>query len=693
MNYINYLRHVVYNPEINYRRFDFDCDLAEDSSLMKRTWVAVMPLVSLYRPIGQTISVISGSGRVVVHFVTGVKEGKQRHWAQCGMALGQTGLAVLTVATTVFHFSTGLLITAVVDDLQGMVRIALHIGAGEYSQAGEETLQTLSGACYLGFLLTGALEWMVAFSIVQAVWSAYVARGELVEGKYIEAGLHGTLGCVRLYQMRSYVGKIRERNQLFALYQTLLHRFMKGRQVRALIEHPLQDLQEPLREKRVILRDATGKEYDFGAYVHGFGEALVKGENLTFRQRVVDGKELFEFEFKINHAFRDRLGRVIQEIQGIDPKILRQLLQGSGSHIQGLQVEEQDMGYEKGGLQRVQLSGLGTLCVGMSAHRPNVYDKIVIQMDPGQTIYDLHEMLAFFDLEAAIHASKEEDIARLKLGHLFRTFFPREAYGLERTEEFFALNLDQLREKMIAQVPQMDAVYRAYFDRMIPDEILPGKVRYRINGLGKIAYASGARALTLTLTGVYTDRELFERTASILKMGFLSSEMRHDNGVSAKGIGDDWDTGGADSVYTQLLTAGNCARKDLFEDLVYDSKVRFIISTEALELGTYQYPFDAFGSRMTWMMDYQQRLGILEFIQQEQKWFDDDNEVMCKDRIDPKFFKGIIVPDQKTGEDLLTALRTYQVVESHAKGQETIGGIPVEKFIRIGTRMTKELIT
>jgi hypothetical protein len=79
---------------------------------------------------------------------------------------------------------------------------------------------------------------------------------------------------------------------------------------------------------------------------------------------------------------------------------------------------------------------------------------------------------------------------------------------------------------------------------------------------------------------------------------------------------------------------------------------------------------------------YEQRDSILEFVEKEQNgpWFNDANEVMMKERVDPRFIKALVVPTQRKKEDLAAYL--------HKRGLAVR-----DDWIRVGRYVTEELIT
>jgi hypothetical protein len=204
--------------------------------------------------------------------------------------------------------------------------------------------------------------------------------------------------------------------------------------------------------------------------------------------------------------------------------------------------------------------------------------------------------------------------------------------------------------------------------------------------------------------GAHSDKELYDRVTSMLRIGMLATTVRHDNNFGRHGLGGggvDYVSGGADSVYTQLLTEKMVQDQREFEDFRYESEVRLLISLEALELGSYQYHTDALGNRMYrdaesefnwwWWREpesYRDRKNILEFIRSEQTTFNNGHEVMLKERIAPSFFQGLIVNDEETKKALIKHLESAGLIENGL-----LLGKPLDKFIHISESVTEELFT
>ncbi len=554
INYVNFLKHVIYDPETYHRRYDLDLEGNLTKENIKRIALVVFPFLALYRPIGSMLSLGMGGCRGISHLQLALHAKKEGSWGRFSEEIGEVALAVFTLASS----PIGLAVTTAIDTGKGTVHTAQFCWRGEYSKANEEALQTLASGFYLVFMATGTLEALLISTLIQAAICIAQAKGEIKAGRYLEAAAKLTMAGIRLHQANQYRHLIEQRNLLFAVkrYQALVRQAMKGRAVRHLVHHALTDLNGQIDDKRVLLSD-QGKEYDFRAHFHAFGKGLVKGANLSFRNTLVDGKEVIECEFKVNHAFRDKLQKMLDELKKLSNKEIKEILRFSGSHAETLSVNSKSRSHKpksQGNIYKIDVKGLGTVSIGNSPNMPNLYDKVIIQMDSNKTLYDLHELMALTNLDTALYSSSKEDLDRLKIGHLFRIFFPREATPFERSEAFFTLSIQDLKAAIIKKAPKMEELFATHLEKIKESEILPGKIRYQIEGLADKVHELGGRALTAAVTGARDDQDLYKRVASLLSMGMLSQEMRDHYGVTVPGLVDNYLMGGSDSVYAQMIT-------------------------------------------------------------------------------------------------------------------------------------------
>lgn len=730
MNYINCLKHTIFVPQTDHRRYDLDLQGSENSKI-RRIALTAIPFIALYRPAGIAISWGMGSCRVISHLQLIAAYQAKQEWKNVSKEVALTTLAVVSLASSILHIRIGQLLTSSIDTTQSGCYTTYYALTGNYYKATEEALNTIISTFYLTFMLTGSLEVILLAVLFQAALHLYQIKDDLFKGHYIEATAKLAMTAIRLNQANNYRCLIQKRNAFLALqkYQNLILQASKGRSSLHLIRHPLADLHKKIDENKVTLSNIE-KEYDFGSHFHGYGKSLVKGANLAFRTVVVDGKELTECEFKINHVFRETLQNTLNELKKLSPLEISDILQISNSHVQSLSIKEQkddSNGYDPyKPVYQVIADGLGQITIGASQEFPNLFDRVVVLMDKEKNLFDLHELLSLANLDTAIISSSKDDLDRLKMGHLFRIFFPREATAFERTEAFFTLSTKELLDKM---TPQMRDIYDRYFDRIKESEILPGRIRYKVSGLVDEIQALGGRYLVaaiadpkpkLTLSQQAFLKELLEeidnssfflaiikgemplntnqsdvyqRAASMLSLGMISQEMKIKHQINQYGFGWDFPSGGADSIYTQMLMAKDLTPEGIdTRHLSYYSRVRLLISLDALETGTYQYGEGKCGNRIVDNNDYfggsyEHRPSILEFTNALQQSSDKEeyssNEVMLKDRISPSYFKGFLVDNRETYKELLDHLRTCNLVQKDALNRETIQGHFVEDFIRI----------
>lgn len=687
---VEYYKHKLYDPSYYHRQYEKDLPPKLESGSYaesaKRATQIALPFLSLYRPFGSVISISMGSCRIITN-ATEVLRGDL-------VKVMQVALAVLALAGTLYHFTLGLYITTAADILANLTQILQALSQQEYRQAVEELMQIFSSGLYLGIMMTGSLEVVLASILAQAMVSFYQAREEYAKGKTPEAIAKTILGFVRLVQAGQQIQVIQRRNVLLKQYEELSKRISKGREIDHLWAHPL--IQAANGKEGIILEDGNGNEYDLGTHLHGYGKQLVKGMNVTMK----DQGDFVSLDFKVNHVFRERIQTVIAEVSQYKREETKELLGLLGSHVKGIAIGQKpaQIGSWTGNNHEIYLEGLGKITIGADENVITLYDKVSIQMEKGKTLYDFHEALSFLNLDDALRHSASEDIERMKIGQLFRIFRPYDATQFERTSPFFDQSLEELKTSILEKSPGMDAIFEKYLPRMELREIVPGRMRFAINGLADELRERGAYGLTSALTGAWSQQEINERVASILEMGMLSSEMRKDYNIGKKGLssGADFYTGGADSVFTQLVTD----RTKSYNSFAYHSNVRFLISPKALENGTYQYHDDAFGTRELsgggwwfWFSDYLHRSNIFNFVAEERAIFNSDNEVMLKERLLPEYVTGIVVNNDQMKSNILGYLRERNIVQIDALGRETILSKPVDQFIHVGPTIKAEQFT
>lgn len=703
-NCINYFNHITTEPNYYQRDYAQDLFLSDDCSdwvtQTQRIAIATLPFFSLYKPLTTPLSLGLGSLRVVSYFSHSIHSFINGSLKAGFWNLYQTIFAVIALASTILSSTLGMVITTLNDLMSSIVDTIKHVLNGDYEAALDISMQIISSILYLTIIFTGSLEITLISLIIQALISAVKAKEDFISGNYLEGVLGIFLSAIRCWQAGITGSQIQQRNHLYKQYKELFDNFDQTKQIGHLIDVPFDEL--TIEESLVKLSDAKGNEYELGSHFHGFGKGLVKGQNLCFRVKMVEGKACIELDFKINHAFHEAVQNQIDNLEKIPKDELKAFIDLSKAHFSNIEIQKiPNQISEKlslGSAYKVVFEDLGSISIGASNFLPNLYDRIVVQMQSDTNFYQMHEMLSYLGLNDALRAAVSEDVERMKIGQLFRSFYPREALSLERKEAFFELPIEELKNEILCLRPEMEPIFDEFLHKMKTYEILPGRLRYSIPGLADKARSEGAVALTSVITGAYSDSEIYNRVASILKMGMLSTETRYENGINVSGLSpsSDFYTGGADSTFTQLITEKSSREGVEFGHFYYQGKVRLLFSVDLLETGTYQYHYDEFGCRLTEFPNstYNSRPGIIEFLQEENQTtsFYPGNEVMIKERISPSSITGIVVQTQTQKNELLGYLRSSHLIQTDAFGVDTILDKPVDRFILVGSN-TQMLLT
>jgi uncharacterized protein YjbI with pentapeptide repeats len=455
-------------------------------------------------------------------------------------------------------------------------------------------------------------------------------------------------------------------------------------------DHELNgDLEAKIDAKHYTMVDANNNEYDFGSYFHGFGQSLVKGANLNFRKVVYkNGSKGLELSFRVNHIFHKRLRKIIGAMKEMSPEEQLEFakefqacgmkLKSKATYTLGQQRSFSNSAY------KVTIDGVGSLMVGRKSYY-SLKDQVKVTLKDGATLESFHHFLAIFGLQDALKKSSEEDLEKLKLGILFRTFFPMKAHYLEKNGDTFNLTLDQLKQKLIDEVPKMEKIMGKYAVQKI--ELFPGYFKYGVP-LDKKAYSMGARALTTALTSLSDEMKEadLDQVANILKNGLLSQEMRERNGISSGGLNEEeeYEYGGSQSIYSQMITSTDLTKQKSMKDFGYSSPVRLFISLEALNQGSYQYYDDEFGVKDSDI--YLTRPTIPEFIKRDLSKLE-GHEIMSPDRVLPGYIKAMSVKTEEIKKQIIAHLRKCNLIHD-----EQINGIPVDEFIRTEHRITPDLV-
>ncbi len=455
-----------------------------------------------------------------------------------------------------------------------------------------------------------------------------------------------------------------------------------------------KDFKAKIDARRFTIVDANNKEYDFGSHFHGYGKGLVKGMNLNFRKITLDnGTNGLELTFRVNHLFQEKLQDMIQKLSELSPE--EQQAFAHGCQARGIKIYNK-MPYTvdksaivKKSAHLIVLEGLGSLMIGKNSYH-TLKDQVKITLSEEATLKSFNDFLTIFGLQDALKKSSDEDLERLKVGKVYRTFFPKSVYYLEHSEEFFTLPVAQLKQKIIETDPAMKDIFVQ--NTIVKHELFPGYVRYGVP-VGQKVHALGGLALTTALTGLsnsFDTEKGLDRLVNILKNGLFSQEMRQKNGIGVKGLNGSWHykRGGAQSVYTQMLKTDDAVQEKRIISFEYSSPVHLYLSLDVLDQDSYQYNGDGIGG-VKKADFYIYRSNIFDFAK---NYLYESHEIMVPDRVAPQHFKAMSVPTEAIKQRIISRMRTCNLLQKDLDGIERYNGIPVDEFIDTKDHITAELL-
>ena len=678
--YFSFLEHRLTHPVLFHRQFEQDFPSKGDIvSICKLVFAAL----SMVKGMEKGIMVSSGALRVAACSYQAYQANAVAPKAQ-EVVKGVFSAFAVALA---FKYKKLALLGLVCSDLVGNVSLAYQ-NRNASGKIKQELLRALGSASYIAAMFFDSIG--IRILTMAILTGEHYAQGNRSyrEGKKVEAISSFILQAISLYHgcYQGYLwfkqGSLVRKSPFFS------SSLVNERNIAHLYSSPLLNYTVQNKGHRALYQVGDKTFYFFGQNHFGYGGEIVKGMNLRFFRR--GGKAL---DFKLNHVFRDNLQLHIEDLLALSPQETQELLSIRGSDIKDIVISEIHQDFATHGFlgpaYEIHLVGLGKIFVGASKDLPNCYDRITTILDKGNDIYDFHKALSVLGLEKALERSSSLDLERMKLGHLFRIFSPQKATLLERSESFFSLSIEELKQEMCNLNPDMEGIFEKYLPRVELREVFPGRKRFAIKGLADELRQHGAVELIAAIAGDFNDDELCGITGAILNSGMCSTETRTYVGLVGKGISESHDlqTGGSDSVFTQLVTTST----ESYDTLFYSGDgVSFLISLDALETGTYQYHFDSYGVRnlvegSTWLGPerYLTRPDILSFVKDEAIKSHKGNEIMIKEFLSAEYITGIIVRDEILKQKMIDHLRSQGLVRLGFDGQEWIGKHLLKKFIRV----------
>jgi hypothetical protein len=621
------------------------------------------------------------------------------------IALLKLTKTVSIISLQVFNARAGMITVTAIGIAEDLKDMAVAANNKEVRKSLEALSRVIGSGLFLTAQIYGGPELILASLIVRLLLTLYKSLKEFQhsDDHTLEALGNLILATIFAYQLQPHIELVQRKWEV--IRDPRFQNIKLHLNIASGIKTPMENLKQTIAAKMVIIKDKVLGTINLGAHFSNIGGGLVKGSNVSARTKVIDGKEVTEVEFKLTHFQREQLKSLVTELQNLPKDKLSDFLMFSGVNNSGINIQVVPYTYMPivngqytqagaqsiGNAYQISLAGVGTVIIGQDSSVQSLYDRVVVRLDTQQNATNLKNMLAVVGLEKAVKPSTSEEIERLKIAMLMDTYHPKEATELTHGSTFFTTPLPQLKQWIVSAHPDMKTRLEMDLKKMQPVEVLPGRIRYSIPDLAKQARNMGAVALMSGITS-WNNSEAYQRAATILTTGALSSQVRFDAGLNVQGVssGEDHRKGSADEVFTRIIT-DNILNKNMMLDQIafFNGPVQLIYSLKVLETGTYQYGSDMYGSK-SWY-DYILRPSLFNFIKQNRASFGSTNEVMIKEAIPPKYVVGCVVRSEQAKTELVKVLEQNNLVKN-IKGSRYVNGTLLHDFIKVGDRLTSNMV-
>ena len=467
--------------------------------------------------------------------------------------------------------------------------------------------------------------------------------------------------------------------------------------------HPLYNMEQAIQE-------GSARQIDpkTGAYFSNLDSSIVKGGNLHATQRTIDGQQLNCFDFKIAHHARNELSRQLEGIvhnldafkASLPPDFCRDVkIQEAAQEYVRYDSKTDQFTHEgayrplKAKAMEIVFEGVGKVIVGKSKRCGCMYNWVQVEMEPhlppGEGLQKLQRMLSMMGLGPVLGAQPEESQERMKIAQLYRAFYSADATAMCQEKPFFEMDLEQLKETIIAQHPKMEEIFETYLDSMERIEILRGKEIWGVPDLGEKMAEKGVWGVMVGLGHSETSPKIAqwnktkETIYKRLTEGFLSSEQRFQQGEFSAGVSSEEDlgAGGGDQVYTRVVN-DTLKEKGIY-NYPFSGVAQILLDLKKVARRVpYGYPSDEFGVKNPHHPEYstyQTRQSPTEFAATVAG---ENNEMMLKNAVSPDHIVGIVVDSHWKRQDLIQFLEKRGVAKRE-RDTVLIFGRPAQEFIHV----------
>jgi len=526
----------------------------------------------------------------------------------------------------------------------------------------------------------------------------YTTITELLQRKYEETGELEFQGIATRFLQ--HTGNYYAHEQNFDM--TFAISMIAARKIRFSPTHPFFNI-----DANICERSDQMPYPPIGAFFDSLGGNEIKHGVIKGALKMIDSKPTIVLDFKTTYPTRDkindRLALLQKNAKHFNPPIeitqetytyRKRREDGTFSDTcdENLPMKSMELSSNLNVLA-ISFPNCGKIIIGHNSKWGSLYNRIQIelpaQLPEAEALFRIQHMLSMIGLPNVLTQQSLGADQRIKILQLFRTFFPQQAFTIERNEQCLEMSPENLIAFIIMTEPSMQSVFNTYLtsNLMQKIEILPNCPVWHVMDLsdklkeqGAWGFMAGVHHLDVSTAG--------PAIAFLLQYGSFSSQIRFDAGRIRPGLSSISDhlAGGADCVFTRIVT--QTLSKELINSASFSGTVQVLFDLSLANRGGYAYTEDQFGVRNQDHIngdEYAERKNFLDSAKQIDDEMALDNEYMFKHAVGSEFIKGLVVQNQDNKIKLVNALKDEGVVEFKGK--------PIEEWIYVATHFTQELFT
>jgi hypothetical protein len=465
--------------------------------------------------------------------------------------------------------------------------------------------------------------------------------------------------------------------------------------------HPLYHLEGSIQKSKNMQAQP-----EFGAHFSGFDTGIIKGSTISARIELEISRRGMEktkkqvstnLHFRVSHIARSEIGNTIEIIKANKSAFEQSLPEGLKGHpVTISEIEHSSIPGRFGKAIQVDFGNVGKVIIGNSEDWKCYFNDVSVKIPagneiPGGGLKAFHQMLTVLGCGPIACIQRPQDDERIKIAQLFRAFYPKEAFKLETSQIFFNNEVTELIAIIKEKVPKMEMIFQHYLvqhpELMKKEEIYPGKNIWTVTDLGDKIRERGGLGLMSGVSDVLN-------IAKILKIGHLSSKDRFEAGLVINGASSEEDltSGGGGEVFTRMLTK-ELINKEIFDEdgdeyFLFAGKAQILYDLDVLNRVSYGYTTDAFGEKSLDSELYQNRKSLIDFAGEK---LGGSNEVMIKNRIDPKYIRGVVVQTLEQKDALIQDLQNEGLLPKKINDKTRMLGKSLSEFITVANKFNESM--